>query len=132
MYRGGFRTGWIAGAAVFGAVCGIGTQALASGSYSVHLAVPRTVVTGHEFRVTAAGAASQKAHLTVFLAALKCKASAKAEATAGVKIIAKTVVHSYSSSQTEKASAPGKQYACYPGELRRGGGGGPSRAAAMS
>jgi hypothetical protein len=94
---------------VAGALAG---QALASGAYSVHLSVPSKVDKGDKFTVTSAGAASNAAGLTVFLATHKCKKSAKAEAAVGTKIISDRVVHTYSKSATKTASVPGKHFAC--------------------
>lgn len=94
---------------VAGALAG---QALASGAYSVHLSVPSKVDKGDKFTVTAAGVASNAAHLTVFLATHKCKKSAKAEGAVGTKIISGRGIHTYSKSATKAASVPGKYFAC--------------------
>lgn len=99
-------------AATLGVLLVFSGAASAAALYTVKLKVPRYVNVGQGFKLEAAGTASSRSHLTVFLAHKPCAASAAAETKRAVGTpISTRVLHRYASAKAVRAK-PGTFNVC--------------------
>jgi hypothetical protein len=99
-------------ATTLGALLIFSGAAPAAAPYTVKLKVPRYANVGQSFKLVAAGTASSRSHLAVFLAHKPCATSAAAETKRAVGTpISKNVLHRYAGSKAVRAR-PGTFNVC--------------------